>query len=73
MVYDGTTGGFSKGANGGIGLLNYDIQAIGGKGGDLGLPGNSTVDAAGGRPGYYLLGDSNVFWSVRGKTLGDAI
>jgi hypothetical protein len=73
IVSDGATGGFTKGGVGGIGLLNYNEQAIGGKGGDIGKPGADTVDAVGGRPGYYLLGESNVFWSVRGKTLGDAI
>jgi hypothetical protein len=69
---DAETGGYSKGGQGGPGISN-NIKAIGGSGGDIGHKGEDSDSAKGGNPGYYIMGNSNVYWAVTGNVLGGVI
>ena len=71
-VADGESGGIIKGGAGGAGL-SEDSRAVGAEGGALGMPGKNSDTAFGGRAGYYILGNSNVYWSIRGEVVGNAL
>jgi len=70
FVNDGLPGERSLGGIGGPGL-STDPLATGGNGGNIGKPGFKSDSADGGPAGYYILGNSNVFWAITGDVKGE--
>ncbi len=68
------TAGGAGGSNGigGTGGTGGAQGATGGKGGDTGGGGGSQTGATGGLGGFYVVGNSNVTWSVSGTLVGRA-
>jgi hypothetical protein len=70
FVKDGSNGTETKAGIGGPGLSS-DPRATGGSGGLLGQPGLNSDSAFGGSAGNYILGNTNVYWSIAGDVLGN--
>jgi hypothetical protein len=76
FLRDGSSGKNFQGGEGGAGIvaaIPAASKAAGGRGGDLGMPGENSNSSLGGDAGCYIVGNSNVFWALKGDVLGSAI